>query len=54
MLYLYERKITDLLDYNEFPPKKKERKCGVGERMLIDMFIRRKVKSFTCGKGKIR
>lgn len=45
MLYLYERKITELLDYNEFP-QKKERKYGVGERMLNDMSIRHKVKNF--------
>lgn len=48
MLYVCERKITELLDCNEFPKKKrkKERKCDVGERMLSDMSTRREMKSF--------
>jgi len=52
MLYMFERKITELLDYNEFPSSKNEKKMQCQWKVLSDISIWHKVKSFILREKK--
>lgn len=51
MLYVYERKITELSDCNEFPEKKKKGNVVSGEKVLSDISIRHEM-NFISWKGE--